>query len=88
MCVGVCVCVCVCEVFLCGAGTAYIHGIKHATGNFIILMDADLSHHVCLCVLVYVMPVYSIGHVMHTCNTAQVHTGVHQVSVCFPLLVE
>lgn len=27
-------------------GTAYIHGIKHATGNFIILMDADLSHHV------------------------------------------
>ena len=30
-----------------GLGTAYIHGIKHATGNFIILMDADLSHHVC-----------------------------------------
>lgn len=29
-----------------GLGTAYIHGIKHATGNFIILMDADLSHHV------------------------------------------
>ena len=27
-------------------GTAYIHGVKHATGNFIILMDADLSHHV------------------------------------------
>lgn len=29
-------------------GTAYIHGIKHATGNFIIIMDADLSHHVSL----------------------------------------
>ena len=28
------------------AGTAYIHGMQHATGNFIILMDADLSHHV------------------------------------------
>ena len=28
-----------------GLGTAYMHGIKHATGNFIILMDADLSHH-------------------------------------------
>lgn len=28
------------------AGTAYVHGIKHATGNFIIIMDADLSHHV------------------------------------------
>uniref|UniRef100_A0A8C2ZAX7 Dolichol-phosphate mannosyltransferase subunit 1 n=1 Tax=Cyclopterus lumpus TaxID=8103 RepID=A0A8C2ZAX7_CYCLU len=27
-------------------GTAYIHGMKHATGNFIIIMDADLSHHV------------------------------------------
>ena len=26
-------------------GTAYIHGMKHATGNFIIIMDADLSHH-------------------------------------------
>lgn len=29
-----------------GLGTAYIHGIEHATGNFIIIMDADLSHHV------------------------------------------
>ncbi|CAO1349171.1 unnamed protein product [Diamesa hyperborea] len=28
-----------------GLGTAYKHGIEHATGNFIILMDADLSHH-------------------------------------------
>ncbi|KAL1493770.1 hypothetical protein ABEB36_009460 [Hypothenemus hampei] len=28
-----------------GLGTAYIHGIKYATGNFIIIMDADLSHH-------------------------------------------
>uniref|UniRef100_A0A3Q3N100 Dolichol-phosphate mannosyltransferase subunit 1 n=1 Tax=Labrus bergylta TaxID=56723 RepID=A0A3Q3N100_9LABR len=28
-----------------GLGTAYIHGMKHATGNFILIMDADLSHH-------------------------------------------
>nr|SVE74372.1 EOG090X0B9X [Daphnia barbata] len=28
-----------------GLGTAYIHGIKHATGNFVVIMDADLSHH-------------------------------------------
>ncbi|PNF34502.1 Dolichol-phosphate mannosyltransferase subunit 1 [Cryptotermes secundus] len=28
-----------------GLGTAYIHGIKHATGNSILIMDADLSHH-------------------------------------------
>ena len=26
-------------------GTAYIHGIQHATGDFVIIMDADLSHH-------------------------------------------
>jgi dolichol-phosphate mannosyltransferase len=28
-----------------GLGTAYVHGIQHATGNFIIIMDADMSHH-------------------------------------------
>ncbi|EFA06224.2 dolichol-phosphate mannosyltransferase subunit 1 [Tribolium castaneum] len=28
-----------------GLGTAYIHGMKHASGNFILIMDADLSHH-------------------------------------------
>jgi hypothetical protein len=29
-----------------GLGTAYVHGIKHATGDFVIIMDADMSHHV------------------------------------------
>ncbi|XP_063698970.1 dolichol-phosphate mannosyltransferase subunit 1 [Culicoides brevitarsis] len=28
-----------------GLGTAYVHGMKHASGDFIIIMDADLSHH-------------------------------------------
>ncbi|KAJ3091432.1 dolichol-P-mannose synthesis [Quaeritorhiza haematococci] len=28
-----------------GLGTAYVHGIQHSTGNFIIIMDADMSHH-------------------------------------------
>uniref|UniRef100_UPI00398F3E7F dolichol-phosphate mannosyltransferase subunit 1 isoform X2 n=1 Tax=Pristiophorus japonicus TaxID=55135 RepID=UPI00398F3E7F len=28
-----------------GLGTAYIHGIQHASGNFVFIMDADLSHH-------------------------------------------
>lgn len=28
-----------------GLGTAYIHGLKHAQGEFIVIMDADLSHH-------------------------------------------
>jgi dolichol-phosphate mannosyltransferase len=29
-----------------GLGSAYIDGLKFCTGNFVILMDADLSHHV------------------------------------------
>ncbi|KAI6239664.1 Dolichol-phosphate mannosyltransferase subunit 1 [Aphelenchoides fujianensis] len=28
-----------------GLGTAYVHGLKFARGEFVILMDADLSHH-------------------------------------------
>ena len=28
-----------------GLGTAYAHGLKSATGDFIIIMDADFSHH-------------------------------------------
>lgn len=31
-----------------GLGTAYLHGLKYARGEFIIIMDADLSHHVSL----------------------------------------
>jgi dolichol-phosphate mannosyltransferase len=29
-----------------GLGSAYIHGLKHCEGDYIVLMDADLSHHV------------------------------------------
>jgi len=28
-----------------GLGTAYVHGMQYATGDFIVIMDADLSHH-------------------------------------------
>lgn len=28
------------------SGTAYRHGLKHASGDFVVIMDADLSHHV------------------------------------------
>jgi dolichol-phosphate mannosyltransferase len=28
-----------------GLGTAYVHGLLAATGNWVFLMDADLSHH-------------------------------------------
>ena len=28
-----------------GLGSAYVHGLRHATGDFVVIMDADLSHH-------------------------------------------
>lgn len=28
-----------------GLGTAYVHGLKHCNGTFVIIMDADFSHH-------------------------------------------
>ncbi|RKF57017.1 Dolichol-phosphate mannosyltransferase subunit 1 [Erysiphe neolycopersici] len=28
-----------------GLGTAYVYGLNFATGNFVIIMDADFSHH-------------------------------------------
>lgn len=28
-----------------GLGTAYVHGLKSVTGDFVIIMDADFSHH-------------------------------------------
>lgn len=28
-----------------GLGTAYVYGLKFTTGNFVIIMDADFSHH-------------------------------------------
>ncbi|KAJ3242820.1 dolichol-P-mannose synthesis [Chytriomyces hyalinus] len=28
-----------------GLGTAYVHGIQNATGDFVFIMDADMSHH-------------------------------------------
>jgi dolichol-phosphate mannosyltransferase len=29
--------------------TAYVHGINFCSGNFVIIMDADFSHHVSSC---------------------------------------
>ncbi|PKA61056.1 dolichol-phosphate mannosyltransferase [Apostasia shenzhenica] len=28
-----------------GLGTAYCHGLRYASGDFVVIMDADLSHH-------------------------------------------
>ena len=29
-----------------GLGSAYIHGLNYCKGDYVVLMDADLSHHV------------------------------------------
>lgn len=29
-----------------GLGSAYIHGLQYCTGSFVVIMDADFSHHV------------------------------------------
>lgn len=29
-----------------GLGTAYVHGLRFASGDFVFFLDADLSHHV------------------------------------------
>ena len=34
-----------------GLGSAYIDGLKFCSGSFVILMDADMSHHVSLIIL-------------------------------------
>jgi glycosyltransferase involved in cell wall biosynthesis len=28
-----------------GLGSAYVHGLAHADGNFVVILDADMSHH-------------------------------------------
>lgn len=28
-----------------GLGTAYVHGLQYVRGNYVIIMDADFSHH-------------------------------------------
>ena len=38
-----------------GLGSAYIDGLGKCTGNFVILMDADLSHHVRLYILLSIL---------------------------------
>ncbi|NWZ99911.1 DPM1 mannosyltransferase, partial [Nesospiza acunhae] len=49
-------------LFLFPSGTAYIHGMKYATGDFIVIMDADLSHHVRLHVI---CPVFLIKPIVY-----------------------
>ena len=58
-----------------GLGTAYVHGLKHATGDFVIVMDADLSHHVSAPYCTYVgnMRELESGWVMMFVHTSLCH---------------
>ena len=57
-----------------GLGTAYMHGIKHATGNFIVIMDADLSHHVFILLFKRGISVMSMNFTYVFIFVAQIYT--------------
>lgn len=51
--------------------TAYIHGLEFCTGDFVIIMDADFSHHVRALALPWIRHSgFFVG------NLAQVYTSV------------
>ncbi|KAH9064962.1 glycosyltransferase family 2 protein [Lactarius vividus] len=58
-----------------GLGTAYIHGLNFCTGDFVIIMDADFSHHVRLSLFAHQVlnPTFS--------TQAKIYTPVYPV--CF-----
>ena len=48
-----------------GLGSAYIHGLERCKNDYIILMDADLSHHVSIIIYnsySYIAEIYSSIH--------------------------
>lgn len=54
--------------------TAYIHGLEFCTGDFVIIMDADFSHHVRVLALLWTRPSsFFVG------NLAQVYPSVCEV---------
>ena len=38
-----------------GLGSAYIHGLVHCKYDYVVLMDADLSHHVSFCFVILIL---------------------------------
>ncbi|GMP81858.1 hypothetical protein CsSME_00036427 [Camellia sinensis var. sinensis] len=65
-----------------GLGTAYVHGLKHASGNFVVIMDADLSHHVIHLVFLFLVaqPKYLPSFIKKQMETgASIVTGTRYV---------
>ncbi|KAH0975170.1 hypothetical protein GBA52_017069 [Prunus armeniaca] len=60
-----------------GLGTAYIHGLKHASGNFVVIMDADLSHHVITCGMLIIRKQLETGASIVTGTRYVKGGGVH-----------
>lgn len=60
------------------AGTAYAHGLRYAKGDYVIIMDADLSHHVSNIAYWLVLLLRCAMETEETdayaCHAAQVHT--------------
>ena len=48
-----------------GLGSAYVHGLERCKNDYIILMDADLSHHVSIIIYIF------------NCFIAKIHSSIH-----------
>lgn len=44
-------------------GSAYIYGLKFAKGDFIVIMDADMSHHVSCFELICLFLLYCLAKI-------------------------
>ena len=64
--------------------TAYIHGLGFCTGDFVIIMDADFSHHVCVISILSsknftqsiakIYPtIYSVRHIRTICAASSIN---------------
>jgi dolichol-phosphate mannosyltransferase len=52
-----------------GLGSAYIDGLSKCSGDFIILMDADLSHHVRL--LLIILKTFSLNSFLNSLDVSR-----------------
>ena len=65
-----------------GLGSAYIHGLERCQYDYVVLMDADLSHHVSTITLRerqnYLASAHTSDPYVYFSSSAQVHPTVHR----------